>query len=65
MTRAHPERVRGYLQHIVEAIDRASGYVDGMDAAAFQRDTRTGAFLLVCDPTGQGWCVPAYRLAAG
>lgn len=41
MTGAHPERVREYLQHIVEAIDRACGYVDGMDATAFQRDTRT------------------------
>ncbi len=41
MTRAHPERVRECLQHIVEAIDRACGYVDGMDATAFQRGTRT------------------------
>jgi uncharacterized protein with HEPN domain len=41
MTRAHPERVREYLQHIVEAIDRACGYVAGMDALAFDRDTRT------------------------
>ncbi|MEN9788448.1 MAG: hypothetical protein RLZZ473_512 [Pseudomonadota bacterium] len=29
MTRAHPERVRGYLQHIVEAIDRAVGMWTG------------------------------------
>jgi uncharacterized protein with HEPN domain len=41
MTKAHPARVPEYLQHIVEAIDRATGYVAGMDAAAFERDTRT------------------------
>jgi uncharacterized protein with HEPN domain len=41
MTNAHPDRVPEYLQHIVEAIDRATGYVAGMDAAAFEQDTRT------------------------
>lgn len=41
MTRAHPERVREYLRHIVEAIDRADGYVAGMEVAAFERDMRT------------------------
>ena len=41
MTRAHPERAREYLEHIVEAIDRACDYVTGMDAAAFERDIRT------------------------
>ena len=41
MTKAHPARVPEYLQHIVEAIDRATGYVAGMDAAAFEQDTRT------------------------
>lgn len=41
MTKAHPARVPEYLQHIIEAIDRATGYVAGMDAAAFERDART------------------------
>ena len=41
MTRVHPDRVRDYLQHIIEAIDRASGYVVGMNVAAFERDIRT------------------------
>jgi len=41
MTRVHPERAREYLQHIIEAIDRACGYVADMDAAAFDVDTRT------------------------
>lgn len=41
MTRAHPARVPEYLQHIVEAIDRATGYVAGMDVKAFEQDTRT------------------------
>jgi uncharacterized protein with HEPN domain len=41
MTKAHPARVPEYLQHIVEAIDRATGYVAGMDSAAFEQDTRT------------------------
>lgn len=41
MTKAHPARVPEYLQHIIEAIDRATGYVAGMDAAAFEQDTRT------------------------
>ena len=41
MTRAHPDRARDYLQHIIEAIDRACGYVAGMNAAAFERDMRT------------------------
>jgi uncharacterized protein with HEPN domain len=34
-------RVREYLQHILEAIDRATGYISGMDFDAFERDTRT------------------------
>ncbi len=41
MKRAHPVRVPEYLQHIVDAIDRATGYVAGMDVAAFEKDTRT------------------------
>jgi len=41
MTTVHPERVPEYLQHIIEAIDRAIRYVAGMNATAFQQDTRT------------------------
>ena len=41
MRKAHPARVPEYLQHIIEAIDRATGYVAGMDATAFEQDTRT------------------------
>lgn len=37
----HPGRVPEYLQHILEAIDRATSYVSGMDLAAFEGDTRT------------------------
>jgi uncharacterized protein with HEPN domain len=37
----HARRVPEYLQHILDAIDRATGYVAGMDLDAFQRDTRT------------------------
>jgi hypothetical protein len=29
MRKAHPARVPDYLQHIIEAIDRATGYVAG------------------------------------
>lgn len=41
MTRVHPARVPEYLRHMIEAIDRATGYVAGMDVAAFEQDTRT------------------------
>jgi uncharacterized protein with HEPN domain len=34
-------RIREYLQHILEAIDRATSYISEMDFAAFERDTRT------------------------
>jgi uncharacterized protein with HEPN domain len=37
----HPGRVPEYLQHILEAIDRATSYVKGMDLATFEGDTRT------------------------
>lgn len=30
----HPERIEDYLQHIAEAIDRITGYVQGIDNAA-------------------------------
>ena len=41
MTRAHPARAPEYLKHILEAIDRATGYVAGMDEKTFEQDTRT------------------------
>ena len=41
MTRRHGERIREYLQHILDAIDRATGYVAGMDAETFEGDPRT------------------------
>jgi uncharacterized protein with HEPN domain len=34
-----PQRVEDYLQHIAEAIDRITGYIQGIDdAAALERD---------------------------
>jgi uncharacterized protein with HEPN domain len=41
MTRRHAERIREYLQHILDAIDRATGYVAAMDAETFEGDPRT------------------------
>ena len=41
MRKGHSVRVPEYPQHIVEAIDRATGYVAGMDDTAFEQDTRT------------------------
>jgi uncharacterized protein with HEPN domain len=41
MKDAHKVRVPEYLQHIIDAIDRATAYVSGMDAVAFEQDTRT------------------------
>ena len=41
MKRGHAERVPQYLQHILDAIDRASSYIAGMDLAAFEQDSRT------------------------
>lgn len=38
----HPERVEDYLDHIVEAITRATGYLeDARDFEAFQGDRRS------------------------
>ena len=34
-------RVPEYLQHIVDAIDRATGYVSGMNVSTFEGDSRT------------------------
>ena len=41
MKTKHPGRVPEYLQHILEAIDRATSYVKGMDLTSFEGDTRT------------------------
>ena len=37
----HAGRVPEYLGHIMDAIDRATSYVKGMDLEAFEADTRT------------------------
>ena len=43
----HPERIEDYLQHIAEAVDRITGYVQGMeDAAALERDHKTQAAVI-------------------
>jgi uncharacterized protein with HEPN domain len=37
----HPERVEDYLEHIAEAIDRATGYLQHVpDLEAFQKNTQ-------------------------
>lgn len=41
MTAKLTARIPEYLQHILDAIDRATEYVAGMDAAAFETDSRT------------------------
>ena len=41
MKSKHAQRVPEYLQHILDAIDRATTYVAGMNLSAFERDTRT------------------------
>jgi uncharacterized protein with HEPN domain len=41
MKRRHPLRIPEYLRHILDAIDRATGYVAGLDLVAFESDTRT------------------------
>ena len=44
----HHERIEDYLQHIAEAIDRITGYVQGInDAEALERDHKTQA-AVVC-----------------
>lgn len=37
----HTRRIPEYLQHILDAIDRATQYVAGMDLPAFEQDSRT------------------------
>ena len=41
MTRKRALRIPEYLQHILDAIDRAMSYVANMDIKAFEADTRT------------------------
>jgi len=41
MKSKHPGRIPEYLQHILEAINRASSYVSGMALESFNQDTRT------------------------
>jgi uncharacterized protein with HEPN domain len=43
----HPERIEDYLQHIVEAIDHVTGYVQEIDSAAWlERDHKTQAAVI-------------------
>jgi uncharacterized protein with HEPN domain len=41
MSASRALRIPEYLQHILVAIDRATGYVSGLDIAAFRKDERT------------------------
>jgi uncharacterized protein with HEPN domain len=41
MKRSKALRIPEYLQHIVGAVDRATGYVSGMDFKTFEQDCRT------------------------
>lgn len=43
----HPERTKDYLQHIEQAIDRITGYIQGVDhAAVLERDHKTQAAVI-------------------
>lgn len=43
----HPERIEDYLEHIVEAIDRITGYVQEINnAAVLERDHKTQAAVI-------------------
>jgi uncharacterized protein with HEPN domain len=41
MSASRALRIPEYLQHILVAVDRATGYVAGIDIAAFMKDERT------------------------
>ena len=41
MRKRHPLRVAEYLQHVLDATDRATGYVAGFTLESFERDTKT------------------------
>jgi uncharacterized protein with HEPN domain len=43
----HPERIEDYLEHIAEAINRATEYIQPLDnAAALERDHKTQAAVI-------------------
>lgn len=43
----HPERVKDYLEHIAEAIERATSYIEDLaNVAAFERDHKTLAAVI-------------------
>lgn len=49
MSRSHPLRIPDYLAHILEAIDRATGYIKAMpNAAAFEQDGLTQDAVVRC-----------------
>ncbi len=39
MTEKKPPRVQDYIEHILGAIERIESYVDGLDQAAFEKNT--------------------------
>jgi uncharacterized protein with HEPN domain len=45
----HPERVEDYLEHIAEAIDHATAFIQGVDSvASLERDYKTQAAVIRC-----------------
>jgi uncharacterized protein with HEPN domain len=42
MKSKHPERIPEYLQHILDAINRALGYVAAMNVESFSRVSNHG-----------------------
>jgi len=53
----HARRVPDYLQHILDAIDRATSYVLGMDLKTFEQDTRTqDAVIRSIEIVGEASC---------
>jgi len=43
----HPERIEDYLEHIAEAIDRITAYIQEIDnAASLERDHKTQAAVI-------------------
>lgn len=65
MTTVHPERVPEYLQHIIEAIDRAIGYVAGMNATVVQQDTRMSTGIQMSPVSGSESSSPGQLMASG
>jgi uncharacterized protein with HEPN domain len=52
MKSKHAQRIPEYLQHMLDAIDRATQYVGGMALEALERDTRTQDAVMPvgCEP---------------